>query len=53
MKKYKAIAVPVTFTDGDKPKISHCPRPDDSKIGFSLPEWCRRREIVQPLDGVP
>jgi len=47
MKKYKAIAVPVTFT-GDKPKFLTV-RDRRFKDWIFVTGGCRRREIVNPI----
>ena len=47
MKKYKAIAVPVTFT-GDKPKFLTV-RDRRFKDWIFVAGGCRRREIVNPI----
>ncbi len=47
MKKYKAIAVPVTFT-GDKPKFLTV-RDRRFKDWIFVTGGCRRREIVNPM----
>ena len=47
MKKYKSIAVPVTFT-GDKPKFLTV-RDRRFKDWIFVTGGCRRREIVNPI----